>query len=266
MATTIVTGAASGIGRALATAFVARGEHVVLADLDGEAAAAAAGALRGAGSASAAEVDVTDAAAVQRLVDQAEDEHGPLATLVNNAGISAVGWSHELPLERWLAVYDVNLRGVVHGVVAVYPRFVERQSGRIVNMASLSAFTPVPAAAAYASAKHGVLGLTKSLRAEARLHGVRVHAVCPGFVDTPLLHAEVEGSGGLSFAKIAKALQMPVTTTEKIVADTMRGLDRDVGLIVTPATARVTRWISATTPDRVADAIMRALAPRLQRS
>lgn len=265
MPPTIVTGAASGLGRGLAAAFVARGHHVVVADLDGDAAEIAARAMTGPGSASAAEVDVRDADAVQALVDTTEDAHGPLDTLVNNAGIGVVGWSHELPREQWEAVVDVNLRGVLNGVLAVYPRFVARGAGRIVNMASLSAFTPVPAAAAYASSKHAVLGLTTSLRAEATTHGVRVHAVCPGFVETPLLHEEVEGSGGLSFASIARALRLPTTTVERVVADTMRGLDRDVGVIVTPATARITRRLTTSLPDRLGEAVTRQLVGRLRR-
>ena len=265
MPTTIVTGAASGLGRGLAAAFVARGHHVVVADLDHDAATAAAATMTGPGSASAARVDVRDADAVQALVDVTEDAHGPLDTLVNNAGIGAVGWSHQLPRSQWEAVYEVNLRGVVNGVLAVYPRFVERGAGRIVNMASLSAFTPVPAAAAYASSKHAVLGLTTSLRAEATAHGVRVHAVCPGFVDTPLLHEEVPGSDGLSFAALARALRLPVTTADRVVADTMRGLDRDLGIIVTPATARVTRRLTGALPDRLGEVVTRQLVGRLRR-
>ena len=237
----------------------------MLADLDLAAATAAAGDMPGPGTASAAQVDVRDADAVQALVDATEDAHGPLDTMVNNAGIGAVGWSHELPLSQWQAVYDVNLRGVLHGTLAVYPRFVERGAGRIVNISSLSAFTPVPAAAAYASSKHAVLGLTTSLRAEAAAHGVRVHVVCPGFIETPLLHEEVPGSRGLSFAAIAQALRLPTTTTDRVVADTMRGLDRDVGVIVTPRTAQVTRRLTTMLPDRLGELVTRQLAGRLRR-
>lgn len=265
MPTTIVTGAGSGLGRALAEAFVARGHHVVLADIDLDAAVTAAAGMDGSGSTSTARVDVRDADAVQQLVDATEDAHGPLDTMVNNAGVAAVGWAEDLPRAQWRSVFDVNLHGVLHGVLAVYPRFVERGAGRIVNIASLSAFTPVPAAAAYAASKHGVLGLTTSLRAEARAHGVRIHAVCPGFTETPLLHDEVPGSEGLSFAAVARALRLPTTTTDRVVADTMRGLDRDVGVIVTPTTARATRWLTAWAPDRVGDAITARLADRLRR-
>lgn len=263
--TTIVTGAASGIGRGLAAAFVGRGHHVVVADIDLATATSAAAGMPGPGTASAAQVDVRDADAVQALVDATEDAHGPLDTMVNNAGIGVVGWSHELPAEQWRAVYDVNLHGVLHGVLAVYPRFMQRRAGRIVNMASLSAFTPVPAAAAYASSKHAVLGLTTSLRAEAAAHGVRVHAVCPGFVETPLLHDEAPGSDGLSFASVARALRLPATTTDRVVADVMRGLDRNTGVIVTPATARATRALTAIAPDAIGERITRRLADRLRR-
>jgi NAD(P)-dependent dehydrogenase (short-subunit alcohol dehydrogenase family) len=136
----IVTGAASGIGQALAGALVSRGDTVVLADIDGEGAERAASELarRGPGTGSPAVLDVRDAAAVQALVDETRDKHGRLDLMVNNAGIGVGGDAGELLLAHWDRVIDVNLRGVVHGVHAAYPLMIRQRSGQIVNTASLA--------------------------------------------------------------------------------------------------------------------------------
>jgi len=156
----IVTGAASGIGQALAGALVARGDTVVVADVDKDGAERTAGDLseRGPGAATAAMVDVRDAAAVQALVDQTRDRHGRLDLMVNNAGIAVGGETRELLLAHWDRVIDVNLRGVVHGVHAAYPVMVEQGWGHIVNTASLAGLLPSPGATPYAMTKHGVVG------------------------------------------------------------------------------------------------------------
>jgi len=185
----IVTGAASGIGRALAGALVTRGDTVVVVDIDGAGAERAAGELarRGPGTATPAVVDVRDAGTVQALVDQVRDRHGRLDVMVNNAGIGVGGEASELTLAHWERVIDVNLRGVVHGVHAAYPVMIAQRSGHIVNTASLAGLVPSPWLTPYAMTKHAVVGLSLSLRAEAAAHGVRVTAVCPGVVDTPML-------------------------------------------------------------------------------
>ncbi len=261
MPTTMVTGAASGIGRAIATAFAGRDHHVVVTDVDGAAATAVAEHLRVTGhAASAYRLDVTDAHAFVTVVDAVEQEQGTLDVLVNNAGVPIGGPSHELPLARWRQVVDVNLMGVIHGVTAVYPRMVARGAGMIVNTASLSAFTAVPTSVAYAASKHAVLGLSRSLRGEGAVHGVRVHVLCPGFVDTPLLHHEE--SGGHSFARVSRTLRHPVVTPEQVATALLRGLDRDRGVIITPRSAALTRWAEVLAPQRVTDVVYRRLARR----
>ena len=124
----IITGAASGIGRALARALVLRGDTVVLADIDGDGAERVAGGLarQGPGAATSAALDVRDAAAVAALVHSTYDSHGRLDLMVNNAGIAIGGEAHELLLAHWDRAIDVNLRGVVHGVQAVYPLMVRQ--------------------------------------------------------------------------------------------------------------------------------------------
>ncbi|HEX3947790.1 MAG TPA: SDR family NAD(P)-dependent oxidoreductase, partial [Acidimicrobiales bacterium] len=136
----LVTGGASGIGRALGAALAARDTTVVLADLDGPGARRVAGELGG--SAEGAVLDVTDAEAVEALVRSVADRHGRIDLLFNNAGIGAGGPAETLSLADWRRVIDVDLYGVVHGVAAAYPLMVRQGSGHIVNTASLAGLVP----------------------------------------------------------------------------------------------------------------------------
>ena len=190
-ASAIVTGGASGIGKALATELVARGATVLVADIDESGAEAVAGALRrlgtGPGSARAAALDVTDAEAVAGVVDRFAAGHGGLDFIFNNAGIGIGGEVRELTLAHWQRAIDVNLLGVVHGVAAAYPTMIGQGRGHIVNTASLAGLVPGPLLVPYSATKHAVVGLSLGLRVEAASHGVRVSVVCPGVIDTPLL-------------------------------------------------------------------------------
>ncbi len=180
----IVTGGGSGIGAALVRALTARGATVVIADIDEPAAKTVAAEVS---ATTAVAVDVRESGAVADLVAQVAAEHGRLDLIFNNAGIAVGGLVEELTLDHWNRVIDVNLRGVVHGVHAAYPLMLRQGHGHIVNTASLAGLMPGPSLAPYAAAKHAVVGLSLSLRAEGASRGVRVSAVCPGFIDTPLL-------------------------------------------------------------------------------
>ncbi len=166
----IVTGAASGIGEALSGALARRGATVVLADIDEAGAKGSADALAVGppGRVSAVALDVTDAEAVASLVERTAQDHGHLDFLFNNAGIGIAGPVSELTLAHWNRAIDVNLRGVVHGVVAAYPVMIRQGHGHIVNTASLAGLLPSPMLTPYGMTKHGVVGLSESLRMEAR--------------------------------------------------------------------------------------------------
>ena len=188
-ASAVVTGGASGIGRALATELASRGATVLVADTDGDGARQVADRLRqiGTGDAAAATLDVTDAGAVADTVGRFAGAHGGLDFMFNNAGIGVGGRVSELSLDHWHRVIEVNLLGVIHGVRAAYPGMIERGRGHIVNTASLSGLVPSPLLVPYSTAKHAVVGLSVGLRVEAADHGVRVSVVCPGVIETPLL-------------------------------------------------------------------------------
>ena len=183
----IITGGASGIGRGLCEALARRGAIVVVADIHGEQAEEVARHIENAGGrARATALDVTDSAAVQKLVESTAETHLRLDYLFNNAGIVIGGEIQDMDSGDWSRILDANLLGVIHGVQAAYPLMVRQGFGHIVNTASLAALVPWPGTAAYAATKHGVMGLSTSLRAEAADLGVRVSVVCPGFVDTAI--------------------------------------------------------------------------------
>jgi NAD(P)-dependent dehydrogenase (short-subunit alcohol dehydrogenase family) len=186
----IVTGAASGIGKALATELVDRGATVVVSDIAGDEAASVAEDLaRRAGNARAiaATLDVTDADAVDDLVGRTAADHRGLDLLFNNAGIGVGGEVRELRAAHWKRVIDVNLWSVINGVNAAYPLMIAQGRGHIVNTASLSGLLPSPMLVPYSTTKHAVVGLSVGLRMEAAAHRVKVTVVCPGVIETPLL-------------------------------------------------------------------------------
>jgi NAD(P)-dependent dehydrogenase (short-subunit alcohol dehydrogenase family) len=190
----VVTGAASGIGRAMADAFAAEGMRVVLADIESGALEQAAAAVRARGSAAlAVPTDVSQAEQVQALADRAAAEFGRVDVVCNNAGVALSGptWEHTLADWQWLL--GVNLWGVVHGVRAFVPLMLKQGGeGHIVNTGSVAGLTSNPFMSIYNVSKHAVVTLSETLQKELTLLGtpVKVSVLCPGFVNTRILEAE----------------------------------------------------------------------------
>lgn len=186
----VVTGAARGIGRAIAEKLVIRGYAVVLTDIDGDAARRTAAEI---GAAAGLAQDVRDEAE-HRVVAEEAGRHGRLEVWVNNAGVGFDGRIAEQPAEQVSALVGVNFTGVVWGCRAAAAAMPA--GGEILNVASLSALGPVPGLSVYAATKAAVVSLTASLDTELRGQGVRVHAICPDGVDTQLLEQmDPEGQG-----------------------------------------------------------------------
>ncbi|WP_018177180.1 SDR family NAD(P)-dependent oxidoreductase [Jongsikchunia kroppenstedtii] len=183
----VVTGAGSGIGEATATRFAKNGAHVIVSDIDLEAAKVATAKMRGLGlRASAAQLDVTDPAAWDRFALDVHADHGIPDVLVNNAGMLVGGSFLDLEPEHWDKQLSVNLMGVVYGCRAVGRLMVERGSGHIVNICSAAALSPTAVMAAYHVSKAGVKMLTECLRLELGAKGVGVSAICPGVINTSI--------------------------------------------------------------------------------
>ncbi len=186
----LITGATSGIGRALGESLSRAGAHVVFTGRRAELAGEIADALARQGdSAEAMKLDVTDAAAVQAVVDEVCRRHGRLDLLFNNAGMTTVGEVLDLQLDDWRQVIDVNLLGTLHGIHAAYPIMARQRSGQIVNLASLAGLIGYPANTPYAAVKAAIVTLSYSLRVEAEAYGVKVNVVCPGYVETEIFSA-----------------------------------------------------------------------------
>lgn len=185
--TAVVTGGASGIGYALCKELFRRGATVYAADLS-EAGLSRLQQECGAGL-STAVLNVTDEAAVKALLDRVVAEQGRLDYLFNNAGIVVGGDFEDMTASVWKKIVDINLWGVIHGTQQAYALMLKQGSGHIINTASTAGVMPVAKSTAYATTKHAVVGLSTSLREEARKHGIHVSAVVPGLVDTNIFHS-----------------------------------------------------------------------------
>jgi NAD(P)-dependent dehydrogenase (short-subunit alcohol dehydrogenase family) len=243
-ASAIVTGGASGIGQSIVRALAARGARVVVADIDAAGAETEASALRAKGCEAVAKtVDVTDAGAVERLVAGVEKRWGRLDFLFNNAGIIYVGELLDMDDDAWQRCIDVNLWGVINGVRAAYPRMAKQGSGCIVNTGSIAGLGPAPGFTIYAATKHAVVGLSQSLRGEARKYGVQVNVLCPGFVSTPMVknatYANIDGAASAAHLRKRGLFAEP----DQVAADLMKGIENDTAVIVTPTTARLAMTI-----------------------
>jgi 3-oxoacyl-[acyl-carrier protein] reductase len=190
----VVTGAASGIGRGIAVAFAAEGADIVVADrVDEDAAAEVLAAVQGHGrEVLFVRTDVGDEASVRAMAEQAVSRFGRVDILVNNAGIFTESLLEEMPVADWDRVLTTNLRGTFLCTRYLIGQMLERRDGVIINMASQLGHIGGAAVAHYTASKAGVIGLTKALAREVSTRGVRVNAIAPGPIKTPLLDAETE--------------------------------------------------------------------------
>ena len=188
----LVTGAAGGIGRCISARLAAAGAALALVDIDGDGAGALLAELGAKGVAIAA--DLTAPAEIAAAVTAAEDRLGPLDILVNNAGISGVGppkATVDTPLDEWEQTLAVNVTAPFLFCRTVVPGMVARGRGAVVNIASMAGILCLPGRVSYAASKAALISLTKTLAYECGPAGVRLNAVCPGWVDTPFIAARM---------------------------------------------------------------------------
>jgi NAD(P)-dependent dehydrogenase (short-subunit alcohol dehydrogenase family) len=237
----IITGGASGIGRALCEELARTGTIIIAADINVKGAEQVAADISGnGGNARAEALDVTDAEAVKVLIDRVTAEYGRLDYMFNNAGITVGAEVRDMGLEHFCSIVETNLYGVIYGTFYAYKVMVKQGFGHIVNTASSAGLIPMPTQVPYCTTKFGVVGFSKSLRLEAAALGVRISVVCPGFVRTGIFEAS-------PFLKVDKQKIMgklpPKMVAPKQAAQLiLKGVRKNKALIVFPFIAQFFHW------------------------
>ncbi len=183
------------------------------------------------------ELDVADAVAVTAVIDMIVTDQRCLDLVINCAGIACGGEFQDVSVENWDRVIDVNLKGTVYVCSAAYKHMITQQSGHIVNISSMYGMISSPNVAAYVSSKHGVLGLTHSLYHEAKVHNVKVTAICPGFIDTPLFEKGVYD--GISPEEVVEQIPFAMISTEQAVGKIIAGIQKQKKTVVFPFYVRI---------------------------
>ncbi len=220
---TIVTGSTSGIGSGIAEAFAGAGMNVMLNGFGeaGEIEAARSGlAARHGVTAAYHGADMTRPEEIADLVDTATAELGSVDVLVNNAGIQNVAPIEEFPVEKWDAILAINLSSAFHTTRLALPGMKARQWGRIINLASAHGLVASPFKSAYVAAKHGMVGLTKTVALEAAEFGVTCNAICPGYVLTPLVEKQIPDTAkarGITEEEVVRDVLLDAQATKQFV-------------------------------------------------
>ena len=212
----IITGAASGIGLAIAKRFAADGARIAIADMNKDAADKAAQDINAAGQGQAIGIamDVTNEDQVNQGVQQVVDKWGRVDVLVSNAGIQIVHPIEQFPFAEWKKLLAIHLDGAFLTSKAVLPHMYQQGAGSVIMMGSVHSKEASPLKAPYVTAKHGLLGLARVIAKEGAKHGVRANVICPGFVRTPLVDKQIPEQAkelGISEAAVIKDVMLKET-------------------------------------------------------
>lgn len=241
----IITGGGMGLGQALGEELAGRGAIVVVADIDGKAAKRVTSGIAQSGAqARAVQIDVSKQEDVAHLIGMAVSEFGRLDYIFNNAAIAIGGDARDVSLEQWDRVLDVNLRGVINGTIDAYQVMVKQGHGHIVNISSASGLIPQPGNTAYCTCKHGIIGLSLSLRFEGADLGVRVSAVCPGDMKTSIYENMVVMNMSVPREQVVELSRrshflIPQISAQDAAREILRGVSRNQALIIFPAAVRL---------------------------
>ena len=219
----VVTGSTSGIGAGIARAFAEAGMSVMLNGFGDphEIEATRAGLERQFGiKAAYSAADMTKPAEITKMIDDAGKLFGAVDVLVNNAGIQHVEAIETFPISKWDAIIAIDLSAAFHAIRAVVPAMKKRKFGRIINVASAHALVASPFKSAYVTAKHGLLGLTKTVALETAEHGITVNAICPGYVLTPLVQMQIPETAkarGITEEQVKRDVLLAAQPTKQFV-------------------------------------------------
>jgi NAD(P)-dependent dehydrogenase (short-subunit alcohol dehydrogenase family) len=240
-----VTGGAHGIGRAIAEQFARAGGRVAIGDLDGDAAQTAAAEIGG--RAIGVGLDVTVGDSFAAFLDAAEQSHGPLGVMVNNAGVDWVGPFHEEPDQVSRRELEINLMGTVLGTRLALQRMLPRRRGHVVNVASGVGRVPLPGSAVYSASKHGIVGLTESLRMEYRHSGVRFSLVLPSQVETAMIEGQPRPS------------LLPLVTPDDVARAVVEAIRKGKFEVWVPASQGVSFKLGSLLPRQAREGVLRLL-------
>ncbi|MFD2256690.1 SDR family NAD(P)-dependent oxidoreductase [Luteolibacter algae] len=247
-ATVVLTGAASGIGRALATLLYQCGATIHAFDINQNGLDELVGSLSGKnGKIHPRCVSVSDLAEYSLAVDEVYKISPKVDFLFNNAGVTLLGEAQNLPFERWKWLLDINLMGVVNGTHLIYPKMIAEGSGHIINTASIAGSTGYATAAAYTASKGAVLEFSRSLRAEACNHGIRISVACPGYVNSSIFSQD--RIVGADRESMIKDLPVRMLTPEMAAWGFLDGVVKNKEKIIFPFTAKFLWTLSCWTPS-----------------
>lgn len=225
-----VTGGASGIGKELGKQLCQLGARVHISDINEEKVHQVCAEIRKIyPNTTGSVLDVRDPEQFESSIARIVAQEGRIDILFNNAGISLFGEAYKMSLEQWNQIVDVNIKGVVHGTHCCYPRMAKQGFGQIVNISSLAGLIAFPGSTAYSMTKHAVVGLSVSLRAEAQSKGVRVNAVCPGFIDTDILKTMTTIETDTE--ELQKGLKPSLMPVQTCVQKILRGVYKNKGIV-----------------------------------
>ena len=237
----VITGAGSGMGRALAMQLGSYGANVVATDIDEEAAQVTAREIkRKDGHASYHPLDVRDRDAFRSLLKGVVGDYGTLDYLFNNAGIAIFGEVRDQSEEDWQRVIDINQMGVLYGTLAAYEIMCRQGSGHIVNTASIAGLSATPLLTPYSMTKHAVVGLSMSLREEAKGLGVKVSTVCPGLIRTSIADGNFARASHFpdAFGFLEEKLRIRPLSADEAAKYILKGVKKNQAQIIFPAHGR----------------------------
>ncbi len=253
----IVTGGASGLGKALCHELAQRGAKVIVLDIDiGGAKSLADSISENYQDAYAIELDATDTDAVTSALEEIAATQGSIDFMFNNAGMGMAAEVRDISIEDWKKIIDLNLFGVIHGTAAAYFIMLRQGKGHIVNIASFAGLVGLPTATPYSTSKFAVVGLSTALRAEAADLGVKVSVACPGNIKTPFFDSATVMN--VDRKKVFDLVPGKMMTPEKAATKILDGVQRNQAVIVFPFPVRLLWWL-----HRINPALTSPLAKRL---